>query len=82
MSKRLQVLVSEEEAEEFRRSAAREGATLSDWARRAMRHFQQRHAHRSEEQKLAALERALQKGHPTGDIDGLLGEIETGRDLR
>ena len=33
-------------------------------------------------QRLAAIDRALECGHPTGDIDQVLGEIERGRDLR
>lgn len=82
MSKRLQILVSEEEAEQFRRSAAREHTSLSQWARRAMHDLRAREAGKSPEQKLRAVTRALECAHPTGDMEQLLAEIEAGRDLR
>jgi hypothetical protein len=82
MSKRLQILVSEREAEQFRRSAEREGQSLSEWARLAMRDVQKRQAMKTSEQKLRALERALTHSHPTGDVEQMLAEIESGRDLR
>ena len=82
MSTRLQIVVDAREAESFRRSARRQGQTLSEWARAALREAQRRQDSLTPEQKLEALDRALQHNHPTGDIEELLKEIEIGRDLR
>jgi hypothetical protein len=82
MSKRLQIVVDQAEAEGFERSARKEGLTLSEWARRAMREEQRRRRAPTAESKLRALDRALQHNYPTGDIGQMLAEIEAGRDLR
>lgn len=82
MSTRLQIVMTEEEAEGFRRSAARTGLTLSEWARRALRRAQKAQASKGPEDKLRALERALTRGHPTADVAEMLADIEKGRDLR
>lgn len=80
--RRLQILVSEEEAEQFRRTARREGTTLSERARTAMRDFQERRRSRTADNSLRAFAEVLEHPHPTGDVEQLLSEIETGRDLR
>ena len=82
MSTRLQIVMSEEEAARLHRCAARSGLSLSEWARRAMRRFEGEQCGPSAHEKLRALDRALGCAHPTGDIDQILDEIETGRDLR
>ena len=82
MSTRLQVVMDEAEARELRRLAESEGLTLSEWVRRVLRRAAARRAAPSVERRLAALGRALECGHPTGDIDQLLSEIESGRALR
>jgi hypothetical protein len=82
MSTRLQIVVSEDEARQLRKSARRAGLTLSEWARRALRRAQRAQLAATPEQKVRALARALACGHPTADIGGMLAEIETGRDLR
>lgn len=82
MSKRLQIVVDETEALRFERSARREGLTLSEWGRRAMRDAERRGKAPTADAKLRAIERALQHGFPTGDISSMLAEIEAGRDLR
>ena len=81
MSKRLQVVMEDEEIEGLRRTAEREGLTLSEWARRALRRAQLRQQGPTAKQKVEALERALKCGHPTGDIEQILASIETGRGL-
>ncbi len=82
MSIRLQIILPETEREALRRCAEREGLTLSEWARRALRQAQLAQTGPTRGQKFRALERALGCGHPTGDIAELLSEIESGRDLR
>ena len=82
MSMRLQVVLEEKEIRELRRCAGREGLTLSEWARRALRRAQRAQLGPSKESKLQALQRALQCGHPTAEINDMLEQIESGRDLR
>ena len=82
MSKRLQIIVTDEEAEQLRRCAEREGMTLSEWARRALEHAQKSQLGPTRERKLEVLKKALQCGHPTSHIDEMLSDIERGRDLR
>ncbi len=82
MSKRLQVVISSLELKALRHAALREGLTLSEWARRALRRAHQAQAGPTPDQKLRALDRALRCSHPTGDIDQMLSEVERGRDLR
>ena len=82
MSKRLQIIVPDEEAERLRQCAEREGMTLSEWARRALKRAQRSQSGPTPEGKLSALDKALRCGHPTAPIDEMLKEIERGRDLR
>ena len=82
MSIRLQIIVPEEEAEQLRRCAEREGLSLSEWARRALRHARRNQRGPTPARKLKALDRALGCGHPTGDMDSVLADIERGRGLR
>jgi hypothetical protein len=82
MIKRLQIVVDEAEAARFERSARKEGLTLSEWARRALRESERRRRAPTAATKLRAIERALEHGFPTGDISRMLEEIEAGRDLR
>ncbi len=78
----MQILVPEREAEEYRQAAEQTGLSFSEWARRALRRARQSQAGRGPDDKLHALDRALGCGHPTGDVDTLLADIERGRDLR
>jgi len=82
MSPRLQIVVSEDEAQQLRRSAERAGLTLSEWARRALRRAQKAGVAVTPDQRLRALDRALTCGHPTADLEDMLSEIERGRDPR
>lgn len=81
MSKRLQIVMPDEEIEVLRNCAERAGMTLSEWARHALRRAQRRQEGPSADDKLKAVERALECGHPTGDIQEILASIEKGRDL-
>lgn len=82
MSMRLQIIVDEDEAERYRKAARREELSLSQWVRNALRKELRSQRGPSPEQKVAALDKALQKGHPTRDIDQMISEIEAGRGLR
>lgn len=82
MSKRLQIVMADEEIEELRRSAEREGMSLSEWARQALRRAQRSQEGPTADDKMKAVERALACDYPTGDIEEILASIEKGRDLR
>lgn len=78
MSKRLQVLLDEAELRAIRRLARREGSTVADWVRRAIRSARQIETTAGAGRKLEALRAALKHGFPTADIDQMLAEIERG----
>jgi len=78
MSQRLQVLFEEEELEEIRQVARRKRLTVAEWVRQALREARSREPSHGVEDKLAALERAVQHDFPTGDVDRMLTEIESG----
>lgn len=82
MSIRLQVVMSKEELARYKEVASREQLTLSEWVRRCLRRAVKSRQGPRPEQKIRALEEALQLHYPTGDIDQMLREIEQGRDLR
>jgi hypothetical protein len=78
MSKRLQVLLEEEELRDLRAAAEREGLSVSDWVRRALRDARRRVPEGDLEPKLRAIRSAARQEFPTADIDQLLAEIERG----
>jgi len=82
MSKRLQLIVKDEEIERLRQCAARDGLTLSEWARQALERARRDQEGPTPEQKRKALDRALGCGQPTADIEEVLADIERGRGLR
>lgn len=78
MSKRLQVVLDDEELEEIRAVAERKRLTVSEWVRRTLREARSREPARSTEAKLETLRRASRHDFPTGDIGQLLEEIASG----
>ena len=78
MSKRLQVLFDDEELAEVRAIAEREGMTVSDWVRRAVRLARHSQASGDPAHKLAAIRAASRHAFPAGDIDTMLADIERG----
>jgi len=78
MSTRLQVVISDEETASFRAAAAREGVTVSEWVRRALREATQRLTVGSVEARLSAIRAASELEFPAADIDDMLAEIERG----
>lgn len=79
MSKRLQVVVDEAEYAEIAAAAQREGETISQWVRQALRRARREHPEVARSRKLAVLRAAREYNHPTGDIEQLLEETERGR---
>ncbi len=78
MSKRLQVLFSEEELQELQASARREGLPVSEWVRRALREARKRQPERDLDAKLRAVREGAKYAFPAGDIEQMLAEIERG----
>lgn len=78
MSKRLQIVVDDDEARRYERCAKVEGLTLSAWARRALRTAERELSVADPARKLAAIRSAYAYTFPAPDIESMLDEIERG----
>ncbi len=78
MSTRLQVVMDAVEVGEYRRLAARDGLTLSEWVRQKLRRAARDEPSGGVDRKLAAIRAAARHDFPTADIDRMLHEIESG----
>jgi hypothetical protein len=78
MSKRLQVLLPEQEMVDIQRCARREHLTVGEWVRRALREARAQKPAGDPETKLKAIRQAAGFSFPTADIDQMLNEIESG----
>jgi len=78
MSKRLQVLLAEEEMREIRRLARQQRTSVAEWVRRALRAARQRQPDRSVETKIQSVRAGAEHHFPTADIADMLREIESG----
>jgi predicted 2-oxoglutarate/Fe(II)-dependent dioxygenase YbiX len=78
MSKRLQVLLGEDELDEIRKMARRQRTTVAQWVREAIREARRRSPAKDRAAKLRAIQRASEHDFPTGDIGQMLAEIERG----
>lgn len=80
MSKRLQVVMRDEDMERYARTADDAGVTLSEWVRQALRVAERERASGDVEAKLALIRRAAGYNFPAEpDIDTLLAEMEAAR---
>jgi hypothetical protein len=80
MSKRLQVVVGDEELEGYARTAEAVGLTMSEWVRQSLRAAEREVSTGDVEAKLAAIRKAASYNFPIPpDIDTLLAEMEAGR---
>jgi hypothetical protein len=78
MSKRLQVVVREEDLQRYERSAQASGQTLSEWVRQAMNAAELRTSSGDVEAKLAVIRKAATYNlMPAVDIDTMLAEVDT-----
>ena len=80
MSKRLQVLLDEEEYSEIQEAARRQRVTVADWVRQALRKARDEQTG-AVETKLRAIADASRHRFPTADVGDMLHEIEAGRHL-
>lgn len=78
MSKRLQVLLPDPEMSDIQRLAKREGLTVGEWVRRALRDARASRPVIDPETKLKAVRRAVKYSLPTADMGQILAEIERG----
>jgi hypothetical protein len=78
MSKRLQVLLDEEEFRGLREAAQRQGVPVSEWVRQALREARRREPQGDLDSKLRAVRAATRHNFPTADIEQMLAEIERG----
>ena len=78
MSKRLQVLLPDQEMTEIRRLARRERLTVGEWVRRVLREARQQRPSNDPDAKLRAVRLGVECSFPTGDIEQMNREIERG----
>lgn len=79
MSKRLQVLLDDEEYEEIQAAARRSRTTMSEWVRDALRRVRRLEPSIDADRKLAVVRAAYDHSAPTADIHDMLAYIERGR---
>ncbi len=78
MSKRLQVVFDEAEYADIEAAARREGETVSQWVRQALRQARREQPEARVARKLALLRETRTMDGPTGDIEELLEETARG----
>ncbi|HLB43844.1 MAG TPA: hypothetical protein VJK49_00545 [Candidatus Limnocylindrales bacterium] len=78
MTKRLQVLLDDDELAEVKRAARRRRVSVAGWVRDALRSARARESERDPREKLAAVAEAVRHAFPTADIEEMLAEIERG----
>lgn len=79
MSKRLQVLMNDEELARLQGAAELEGMTVADWVRRALKRALEQHPERARDRKIASVRAAVAHAFPAPDIDQMLAEIARSR---
>jgi len=72
------VLLEEAEFREIRRVAKRNGMTVAEWVRQALRAARQREPTMDTLKKLETVRAAVRHEFPTGEVATMLAEIERG----
>lgn len=78
MSKRLQVLLPDEEMVSLRRLAEADNLSVGEYVRRALREVENSRPTRTASAKLSAIREAATYNFPSGDIRDMNREIERG----
>jgi len=78
MSKRLQVLLEEDELLEIKAAAEQNRMTVAEWVRQALRAARRSEPTMDTARKLEAVRVAVAHEYPTADIETMLAEIERG----
>jgi hypothetical protein len=78
MSKRLHVLLSDQEMADIQQLADRERVTVGPWVRRTLRDARASKSASDPDMKLKAIRRGAELSFPTAGIEQILVEIERG----
>jgi hypothetical protein len=78
MSIRLQVVLDEEEMRAIREDARRQGVSVSELVRQALKESRRHSASGDPSRKLAAVRAATRHDFPSGSMEQILSEIERG----
>ena len=78
MSKRLQVVLPDQEMAEIQRLAKGERISVGEWVRRSLREARMRKPASDAETKLKAVRRAAEFAFPSAEVEQMLHEIERG----
>ena len=78
MTKRLQVLLDDEELAEIQELAHRRHQTTAAWVREALRRARDTATYPETGRKLRAIREAAAHAYPAGEIEEMLGQIERG----
>jgi hypothetical protein len=78
MAKRLQVILQDPEYREIQRAARARHMSLAEWVRQALERARHREPLGDAGKKLQVIRAAIKHEFPTGDIDQMLAEIESG----
>ncbi len=78
MSKRLQVVLDEDEMEQIQRLADEERMTVSEWVRQSLRAARRQRGSGDLGRKLEAIRLAARHSFPTADVGQMLAEVERG----
>jgi hypothetical protein len=78
MAKRLQVILQDHEYREIQRIARSRHMTFAEWVRQALVFARRREPLSDMGKKLDVIRAAARNDYPTGDMDRMLEEIESG----
>lgn len=78
MAKRLQVILRDPEYREIQRVARSRHMSIAEWVRQALELARRREPSSDMGKKLDAVRAAVRHDFPAGDIESMLGEIESG----
>jgi len=78
MTKRLQVLLDDDDLREIQRLARRQHLTTAEWVRRSLQAAREADGGSDLGQKLAAIRAAAVHAFPAPDVDVMLADIERG----
>ncbi|MGB7844988.1 MAG: hypothetical protein WBL63_05180 [Candidatus Acidiferrum sp.] len=80
MAKRLQVIIRDPEYREIQRMARSRHMSIAEWVRQALDLARRREPITDVGKKLAIIRAAVGYDYPSGDIEDMLAEIESGYD--
>jgi hypothetical protein len=78
MAKRLQVILRDPEYREIQRVARSRHMSIAEWVRQALELARRREPSSDMGKKLDAIRAAARHNFPSGDIEAMLAEIESG----